>query len=195
MLGVWLVVSVTLSWSRLHMISRLLGKKPRLALSSSNPLSHRVGREGTLSQITQAMECWGGCEPDCPLLPLSYPEAGALADLEVCLASFKTFIIKLSFPWDFLGIWFSSCKSGGVDSALVLPPLASGPEGVCIDALLLFLAQSRFSVDTGFRWRYFQQVAENGVTWGWGWAVQTVILRELPWQTDVQIDYKRLCGS
>lgn len=80
------------------MISRLLGKKPRLALSSSNPLSHRVGREGTLSQITQAMECRGGCEPDCPLLPLSYPEAGALADLEVCLASFKTFIIRLSFP-------------------------------------------------------------------------------------------------
>lgn len=155
------------SWSRLHMISRLLGKKPRLALSlikSSEP----SGREGTLEpDHLVALECQGGCEPDCPLsTSFSYPEAGALADLEVCLASFKTFIIRLSFPLRFLRhkILLLQVWGSGL-SALVLPPLASGPEGVCTDALLLFLARSRFSVDPGFRWRYFQQVAENGVTW------------------------------
>ena len=68
-----------------------------------------------------------------------------------CLAYFKTFIIRLSFPLRFLRHIFSSGKSRGVDSALVLPSLASGPEGVCTDGLLLFQAWSRFSVDTGFR--------------------------------------------
>ena len=36
------MVSITLSWSRLHMISRLLGKKPSLALSSDVVLQENM---------------------------------------------------------------------------------------------------------------------------------------------------------